>query len=605
MSSGAERTNSCTPNESIWHYNHFENRVHATIIASTSSVNLVDEGALLDGESKASAKDADLITDNLEAPVGDRTNFAYSSTTATRHRGAGIVIATHVATEIGKIVVLLFSVKVRSAASRMPCKCRQTLLAHTFLNRPGLLLAIIVLSVSRWEIDNETLIYGICVAVAVISKSLIAVPTITVATGPMAMAGDNVIVRKMGALEAIAGDTNICLDKTGDFDKGPHFQDSPVKRMSAVYTSDHNGELTCLTEVATKVLLPLMKVNEATFKAILAQAVAMASEGLRVLCLAYRTLYADDENKIMDRGLAIRDLMFAGLVGICALPLLEYAGAIEQCQRAGITVHMPTDDHLKAATTIACEVDILAPHVAGSSAADAVMTASVSDKMSDLDLDNVKSFPLILARRSLSTSLGMLDALHSRGKYCIMTGDEVNSLPAPKGADIGAAKDLNGGDVSKQAAGLGPTDDDFASIVSAFRGRRRLFDNSRTVLLHLLISNIAQVIPLLVGQASKHNNDTSVWPLSPLEILFAKSVASSLLAPGLDSEEASADGITRQPHSLRADVFTKEFIIDKSVYAVCMGCLSLASLVIGASGVGDGSLGNDCNHDYNQNCDLP
>lgn len=698
-----------------------------------NSVNLASDEALLTGESKPSVKDADYISDKIDAPVGDRTNIAYSSTTLTRGRGAGIVIASGMNTEIGKIAVLLRD-KPPSKEGPWLVRCGNRVLRGIknalglvgtplqvklswfalFLFALAILLAIIVFSVNLWDIDDETLIYGICVAVAVIPESLIAVLTITMAVGSKAMARGNVIVRRMGALEAIGGVTNICSDKTGTLTQGkmlarkamlpggrfisvenethpldpttgelkldgkplaleqiwpelelhrffqiialcnvstvkaPHDEeaqwtatgepteialsvmalragcgkqdtihreglrlltehsfDSAVKRMSAVYASDPNGELTCFTKGATEFLLPLMRVNEATSKAILAQADAMASEGLRVLCLAYRTLNPDEDSKIMDREHVEQDLMFAGLVGIYDPPRLESAGAIKQCQRAGITVHMLTGDHLKTATTIAREIGILAPHVTGSSSADAVMTASVFDKMSDQDLDNMASLPLVLARCSPTTKLRMLDALHRRGKYCVMTGDGVNDSPALKGADVGVAMGLNGSDVSKQAADLVLTDDNFASIVSAIREGRRLFDNIRKFLLHLLISNIAQVILLLIGLAFKDNNDVSVFPLSPLEILFANLVSSSFLAIGLGLEEASADVMTRPPHSLKAGVFTKELIIDKFIYGTCMGCLCLASFCIVAFGVGDGNLGDDCNHNHNDTCDLP
>lgn len=149
------------------------------------------------------------------------------------------------------------------------------------------------------------------------------------------------------------------------------------------------------------------------------------------------------------------------------------------------------------------------------------------------------------------------------------------------------------------------TDDNFASIVSAIREGRRLFDNIRKFLLHLLISNIAQVILLLIGLAFEDRNGVSVFPLSPLEILFANLVTSSFLAIGLGLEEASADVMSRPPHSLKAGVFTKELIIDKFIYGTCMGSLCLASYVIVAYGVGNGDLGADCNHEYNDSCGLP
>ncbi|CAK3830465.1 Calcium-transporting ATPase 3 [Lecanosticta acicola] len=698
-----------------------------------NNFNLAADEALLTGESKAAIKDALYVSTKHDAPVGDRQNMAYSSTTVTRGRGIGIVVATGMDTEIGNIALLLGDKKTISEGpwiSRVGKKVLGSIknilgLVGTplqvklswfalFLFALAILLAIIVFSVSLWNLDDETLIYGICVAVAVIPESLIAVLTITMAVGSKAMAKGNVIVRKMGALEAIGGVTNICSDKTGTLTQGkmmarkallpsgrlikveneaspldptvgdltldgipvqskdvqsdaevskfyqiaafcniatvtaPHGQetqwtgsgepteialqvlamragcakqdviaregvelvtehsfDSAIKRMSVIYTGGATGGATCFTKGATEVLLPLTTANEATCKSIMTQAEAMAAEGLRVLCLASRQLKSHEMERAMDRTFVEQNLEFAGLVGIYDPPRLESAGAIRQCQRAGITVHMLTGDHLKTATTIAREIGILSPRVAGSSRPGAVMAASEFDRLSDDELDAMESLPLVLARCSPTTKLRMLHALHRQGRYCVMTGDGVNDSPALKGADVGVAMGLNGSDVSKQASDMVLTDDNFASIVSAIREGRRLFDNIRKFLLHLLVSNIAQVILLLVGLAFKDNDDVSIFPLSPLEILFANLVSSSFLAIGLGLEEASADIMTRPPHSLQAGVFTTELLIDKCVYGTCMGTLCLASFVLVAYGVGDGNLGSDCNHSYNETCRLP
>jgi magnesium-transporting ATPase (P-type) len=124
-------------------------------------------------------------------------------------------------------------------------------------------------------------------------------------------------------------------------------------------------------------------------------------------------------------------------------------------------------------------------------------------------------------------------------------------------------------------------------------------------LLHLLISNIAQVVLLLIGLAFQDRNGVSAFPLSPLEILFANLITSSFLAIGLGLESASSDVMIRPPHSLRAGVFTKELIIDKFIYGTCMGTLCLVSFVIVVYAHGDGDLGADCNHSYNDTCSLP
>ncbi|KAK3717248.1 hypothetical protein LTR37_005957 [Vermiconidia calcicola] len=705
-----------------------------------SGVNLATDEALLTGESKPSTKNVESVLDeqNDDVPIGDRLNIAYSSTTVTRGRGSGVVIATGMDTEIGKIAELLRS-KIHTSDSNQYWATRaikkvlrglksglglvgtplQVKLSWFALLLFGLaiLLAIIVFSVSLWEIDDETLIYGICVAVAVIPESLIAVLTITMAVGSKAMAKGNVIVRKMGALEAIGGVTNICSDKTGTLTQGKmlarraylpsgrtisvenetspfdptsgsitcqestitggavesdpelqhffqamalcnlssvfqkkegdtsaelawtatgepteialhvmamrvghgkqavlvrhsmimvreHSFDSSIKRMSVVYQLQDDKTLFSFTKGAIEVLLPLMELSASARTDILAQADTMASEGLRVLCLGYRHFTASNTDQLKDREFVENDIAFAGLVGLYDPPRKESASAIKQCQGAGITVHMLTGDHLKTATSIAKEIGILGPHIPGSSTSFAVMTANEFDKLSDDSLDDLDYLPFVLARCSPTTKLRMLHALHRRGLYCAMTGDGVNDSPALKGADVGVAMGLNGSDVSKEAADMVLTDDNFASIVSAIREGRRLFDNIQKFLLHLLISNISQVILLLTGLAFQDRHGVSVFPLSPIEILWANLITSSFLAIGLGLEPASADVMSRRPHSLKTGVFTKELIVDKFIYGTFMGCLCLVSYVIVVFGAADGDLGADCNETYNSTCGL-
>jgi Na+-exporting ATPase len=124
--------------------------------------------------------------------------------------------------------------------------------------------------------------------------------------------------------------------------------------------------------------------------------------------------------------------------------------------------------------------------------------------------------------------------------------------------------------------------------------------------MHLLISNIAQVILLLIALAFKDTGGDSVFPLSPLEILWANLVTSSFLAVGLGLEESQPDIMYRPPHDLRVGVFTRELIVDKMIYGTFMGSLCLVAFVcvIYAAGTGTSDLGDGCNQGYNPTCDT-
>jgi Na+-exporting ATPase len=122
--------------------------------------------------------------------------------------------------------------------------------------------------------------------------------------------------------------------------------------------------------------------------------------------------------------------------------------------------------------------------------------------------------------------------------------------------------------------------------------------------MHLLISNIAQVILLLIALAFKDHNNSSVFPLSPLEILWVNMVTSSFLALGLGMEEAQADIMIRPPRDLKTGVFTWELITDKMLYGTWAGILCLLSCISVVYGGGNGNLGHDCNEAWNSSCDT-
>lgn len=259
--------------------------------------------------------------------------------------------------------------------------------------------------------------------------------------------------------------------------------DSSIKRMTMAYTRPYDNKIDLFTKGATEAILPISTCSEEQKIRINADADAMASQGLRVLCLAHRTVSADDESIATDRNVAESELHFVGLIGLYDPPRAETAEAVRICQRAGITVHMLTGDHIRTATAIAEEVGIVGRglNITGSAATGEVMLASDFDKLSDGDLDRLEKLPLVVARCSPTTKVRMVQALHRRQAFCIMTGDGINDSPALKLADIGIAMGLNGSDVAKQAADMVLADDDFASIVRAIQEGRRLFDNIQKV----------------------------------------------------------------------------------------------------------------------------
>jgi Na+-exporting ATPase len=219
--------------------------------------------------------------------------------------------------------------------------------------------------------------------------------------------------------------------------------------------------------------------------------------------------------------------------------------------------------------------------------------------MTDAQIDALPELPLVIARCAPDTKTRMIEALRRRGLFMAMTGDGVNDAPSLSSADVGIAMGIAGSDVAKSAAKIVLTDDKFNSIVSAIRDGRRMFDNIQKFIMHLLTSNVGEVILLIAGLGFQDRTSQSVFPLSPLQILWINMLTSSFPAFGLGREKASADIMRRPPHSIKYGVFTPQILVDMLVYGILMGTCTLLTFVITVYGVYDGRLGRDCNRTYN------
>ncbi|KAG6863997.1 hypothetical protein C0991_001266 [Blastosporella zonata] len=310
---------------------------------------------------------------------------------------------------------------------------------------------------------------------------------------------------------------------------------SELKRMSTIYWDNEEKQTICLIKCAMERILDLSTsyipspiedpftvapMTAAVKSAFHAKAEELASQGLRVIGMGKRTLLLDDAASIA-REEAERNFTFVALAGIFDPPRPETLGAVRAFKGAGIVVHMLTGDHLTTARAIGESVEIIMPDAPKS----AVMTAADFDKLTDEEIDALPELPLVISRCAPETKVRMIHAGKRRGKHLSMSGDGVNDSPALKLAPVGIAMGMAGSDVAKDASDLVLTDDNFDSIRVAVREGRRLFLNIQRFILHLLTTNVAEVVLLIVGLCFIANDGiTSVFPLSPLGILWINMV---------------------------------------------------------------------------------
>ncbi|GAO47406.1 putative sodium P-type ATPase [Saitoella complicata NRRL Y-17804] len=393
--------------------------------------------------------------------------------------------------------------------------------------------------------------------------------------------------------------------------------DSDVKRMATVFKDNEKNQTMVFLKGAVERIMekcPTIGIEdkqepltEEIKELVLKNMEALAKQGLRVLALAQRTWTENNSWDDYPRDKVEEEMTLLGLVGLYDPPRPESLGAVKKCHQAGINVHMLTGDHPGTARAIAKEVGILPedmevlPRDVVSSM---VMTATEFDRLSDDEIDALPVLPLVIARCAPQTKVRMIDALHRRKAFAAMTGDGVNDSPSLKRSDVGIAMGMAGSDVAKDASDIVLTDDNFASILNAIEEGRRMFDNIQKFVLHLLAGNVSQALYLLIGLAFKDTANRSVFPLSPIEILWIIMITSSFPAMGLGMERAAPDVMRRAPHSLKTGVFTWEVVIDMVVYGTWMATICIASFVLIVWGVDNGELGyGTCNDRNDPICD--
>jgi len=326
--------------------------------------------------------------------------------------------------------------------------------------------------------------------------------------------------------------------------------DSERKKMSIVRRADQ--DLTAFTKGAPDLLLgdcsfiledgaerPL---TDADRDRIMKANDGYASQALRVLAVAYRTL-AEDPHSFSAEAIE-RDLTFAGLVAMIDPPRPEVREAMAKCRTSGIRTVMITGDHKNTAVAIARELGFYGPD-------SRALTGEEVDRLSETDLDAAVENVAVYARVSPEHKLRAVRAWRRRGEITAMTGDGVNDAPAVKEADIGVAMGITGTDVTKEVSDMVITDDNFASIVAAVEEGRGIYDNIRKFIHFLLSCNLGEILVMFVAALFGFP-----VPLLPIQILWVNLVTDGLPALALGIDPVDPNIMERPPRDPKEPVLT-------------------------------------------------
>lgn len=512
--------------------------------------------ASLTGESLPVEKGTAPVAPNT--PLAERRDHVFTGTSVATGTGQAEVEATGMKTELGRIAHLLATARSGETPLKRRLEAVSRKLIWLCLAVVGVVLA---LGLARGDGVLATLLLSVSLAVAAVPEGLPAVVTVALAIGVQRMAARNVLVRRLHAVETLGCATVICTDKTGTLTTGK-------MAVRELWGPDHAALIAAAAACVDAELSPDGRsgVGDPMEVALLAAAAekgiqrdaiererprttvhpfdssrrrmsVLRSDGVLYVKGAVETLLercvsggegairANEE--MAQRGLRVlavavgkspeeRDLQLLGLVGIADPPRPEVIAAIATARTAGIRTVMITGDHPVTARAIAIELGLLAP------GEDPSMW--------------------VHARATAEDKIRIVQEWKNRGAVVAMTGDGVNDAPALREAHVGIAMGETGTEVTREAASVILSDDNYASIVAAVREGRGIYDNIRKTLVYLLSGNAAELAVMVAAMAAG-----MPAPLLPLQILWINLVTDGLPALALVMDPPDADVMSRLP----------------------------------------------------------
>ncbi len=506
-------------------------------------------------------------------------------------------------------------------------------------------LELLRVDVLNFDNIMGALMFAIALAVAAIPEALSSIVTIVLSFGTQKMAKEHAIIRKLQAVEGLGSVSIICSDKTGTLTQNNMTVRKIVSNGHSIAEDDVNieneaekwliiasvlcSDATCkdgteigdptetalvrfslkngmqeddlrqqyprlaeipfdsdrklmstlnqtpkgnilFTKGAADVLTERMIISEQQKQKIQKQVEVLSKQGLRLLCFACKpfdgdTLSLEDET----------NLHYMGLIAMMDPPRVESADAVAACKKAGIKPVMITGDHVVTAAAIAKEIGILEKE-------NEAVEGAVLDNYTDEQLVDFVKDKSVYARVTPEHKIRIVRAWQAQNCIVSMTGDGVNDAPALKQADVGVAMGITGTEVSKDAAAMVLTDDNFATIVKAIQNGRNIYDNIKRSILFLLSGNLAGILVVLACALAGLGQ-----PFAAIHLLFINLLTDSLPAIGLGLEPHQDSVMLRKPRPANESILTKKFLSSVGYSGLIIGFMTMLAYLLGLSEGGE------------------
>lgn len=584
------------------------------------SNNLTVDESLLTGESVPVTKTAFLDASGTHGQV-------FSGTLVVQGKGKARVIFTGTSTQFGKIGASLQTIEQDETRLQKEMK---VLIRNLFII--GGIISVGVVAAFYFTRGNfiQSLLNGLAGAMAILPEEFPVVLTVFMALGAWRLSKKNVLTRKPSAIETLGSATVLCADKTGTitqnkmavaalYDGKEHFisgtfpeskeqltplvraahrasqkdsidpmekaisrahselklenisehilvKEYPLSRDLLAMTrvlediSDSTAPLSVSAKGAPEAIFKLCRMSEAESTKHLKAVHKMAEQGYRVIAAAHVLLPGPS----LPENQPDFNYEFLGLIGLEDPIRPEVPLAIKECREAGVKVIVITGDFPATAKSIGKQI--------GLDPEKEIMTGEELKKMSDEELRKKIEHVNIVARVAPEQKLRIVEALKANNEIVAMTGDGVNDAPALKAANIGIAMGNKGTDVAREASSLVLLDDNFASIVSAIRSGRRIFDNLQKAMAYI----IAIHIPIIGLTLMPAFIPGLALLLMPLHIVFMELIIDPVCSIAFESEQEEKNIMQRKPRDPREQFFGGR----KIILSVLQGIMLLVMVIV-------------------------